>query len=79
MSPSVYILISEKDGRTYVGYSSNLEERLKQHNSGKVKSTKHRRPLKVLLIESFETALQAKEREQYWKSGAGRSKMKDMF
>jgi len=36
----VYVLKSEVDGRLYKGLTENLEIRLKQHNSGKSKSTK---------------------------------------
>lgn len=43
----VYILQSLKDLRTYVGYSSDIERRIKEHNSGRVKSTKHRKPFKL--------------------------------
>jgi len=40
----VYVLLSEKDGKFYVGYTANLKNRLQMHNEGKVKSTKFRRP-----------------------------------
>ena len=75
----IYILQSQKDKRTYVGYTNNLEERLKKHNSGQVKSTKHRQPLKLLFSEEFETSPEARKRELYWKNGGGRRKLKEMF
>lgn len=68
-----------KDGRTYVGSTNNLRRRLKQHNSCKVKSTKHRIPFKVLFTEEFETLMEARKREVWWKSGAGRRKLKKYF
>jgi putative endonuclease len=49
----VYILKSEKDGKLYIGQTSNLEERLSAHNRGSVKSTKHRRPLKLIYSKEF--------------------------
>ncbi|OAQ38555.1 endonuclease [Pedobacter psychrophilus] len=49
----VYALISEKDNRIYVGFSSNLDKRLKEHNSGKTKSTKGYRPWKLIYNESI--------------------------
>ena len=79
MTTSVYILQSMKDGRTYVGSTNNLRRRLKQHNSCKVKSTKHRIPFKVLFTEEFETLMEARKREVWWKSGAGRRKLKKYF
>lgn len=68
--------MSLKDTRTYIGYTSNLENRLNKHNTGQVKSTKHRRPLRLLFTENFQTAQEAKKRELWWKSGAGRRKLK---
>ena len=65
--------------RTYVGYSHNVGQRLQRHNSGQVKATKNRRPLKILFTESFETEQDAKKRELWWKSGAGRREMKKYF
>ncbi|MEK7133181.1 MAG: GIY-YIG nuclease family protein [Patescibacteria group bacterium] len=74
-----YILISEKDKKTYTGYTSNLEERLKYHNSGMVKATKNRRPFKIFYKEEFLTEQEAKERERYFKSSVGRRKLKKIF
>lgn len=75
----VYILQSLKDNRTYVGYTKNLEQRLKNHNSGQVRSTKYRIPFQVLFSEDFETTKEAKARELWWKSKAGRNKLKEFF
>jgi len=73
---SAYILYSEKDKKTYVGYSKDLENRLNLHNSGQVKSTKYRRPLRLLYSEIFKTGKEAKDREQWWKSSGGRKELK---
>lgn len=75
----VYILQSPKDRRTYVGYTPDLAARLHGHNAGQVKSTKHRRPLELLFSEKFASAQEAKKRERWWKSGAGRRKLKEFF
>ena len=75
----VYILQSLRDNKTYVGYTNNLDERLKRHNTGLIPSTKHRIPLKLIYSEQFETAKEAKEREKYYKNGGGRRKMKQIF
>jgi len=76
---TVYILQSLKDKRTYVGYTDNFERRFKQHNLGQVKSTKFRTPLRLLFKEEFENSTEAKKRELWWKSGAGRRKLKEIF
>lgn len=76
---TVYILQSEKDHRTYVGYTKNFLNRLKLHNSGQVKATHFRYPFKTLFTEEFQDEQGAKKRELYWKSGAGRRKLKEFF
>ncbi|OGF51490.1 hypothetical protein A3I27_03880 [Candidatus Giovannonibacteria bacterium RIFCSPLOWO2_02_FULL_43_11b] len=64
----VYVLKSEKDGKFYVGYTSDIDNRLKAHNAGKVKSTKHRRPFVLIKVESFDTRREAMWREWQLKS-----------
>ena len=75
----VYILKSLKDLRTYTGHAKDAKVRLVDHNSGRVDATKHRRPLEIIFTEAFETLAEAKRRELYWKSGAGRRKLKEYF
>ncbi len=68
----VYILKSKKDNSQYIGLSQNIEERLKEHNAGRVKSTKPGRPWSLLYKEPCATRLDARKREKYLKSAAGR-------
>ena len=68
----VYILYSKKFERNYVGLTSDLEQRLKSHNSVKVKSTKSYRPWEIVYSESYETIIEARKREKYLKTAAGR-------
>ena len=79
MSGVVYILQSLTDKRTYVGSTNNLNRRLKQHNSGQVRSTQHRIPFKILFTEEFTSLSEARKREIWWKSGVGRRKLRDYF
>ena len=72
----VYVLRSDKFIRNYVGFSSNVEKRLADHNNGRTKSTKPFRPWKLLFIESFETKIEALQREKFLKSGQGRDYIK---
>ena len=48
----VYVMLSEKDGNFYTGYTHDIEERLLNHNNGLVKSTKYRRPLLLIYFEA---------------------------
>ena len=68
----VYVLKSAKDDRFYTGATNNLEERLTQHNSGKVISTKNRLPLTLIYFEGCLHKDDAYRREKYLKSGMGK-------
>ncbi|MDP4007078.1 MAG: GIY-YIG nuclease family protein [bacterium] len=78
-SYTIYILTSIKIPKTYVGYTSNLARRLREHNAGRVKATKHFCPWNLLHKEIVTCLSKAKKREQYWKSAAGRKKLKLFF
>jgi len=69
----VYVLKSKKDQKRYIGFTDNLERRLNEHNSGKVKSTKNRKPLDLIYCEEYESKSEAMNREKYFKSGYGRA------
>jgi len=67
-----YILISKKDGKLYTGYSKNLKLRFKQHQDGKVESTKNRRPLVLIYYEACLNQKDALHREKYLKTHYGK-------
>ena len=67
----LYILKSLKDNNYYVGITSNIDKRLKQHNSGKTISTKHRRPFILIYSEKHASRTLAREREKFLKSYKG--------
>ena len=73
----VYILQSKKDKQFYVGYTTNLKNRIEQHNSGKVKSTKFRRPLKLVYFETGFNIYDALYREKYLKTSYGKRYIKN--
>ena len=75
----VYILKSKKDNGWYIGSTSNLENRLKFHNKGNAKSTKFRRPMRLVYSEEFDTRELAEKSEKYYKSGAGRIRLKKIL
>jgi len=68
----VYIIYSKKFNRNYVGLSSDVDERLKVHNSGKVKSTMAFCTWEIIHTEIFETRIEARKRKKIFKSAAGR-------
>ena len=70
---SVYVLYSEKFDKIYIGYSSDLEQRLISHNElGKKDWTIKYRPWKLIHREDYETKAEAMIREKFLKSGTGR-------
>ena len=63
----IYILKSAKDGSIYIGFSSDLRKRFYEHNAGKVKSTKKRKPWKLIYYEAYLTKQDAVYRERMLK------------
>lgn len=71
----VYVLLSQKDGGLYIGYTTDLKQRLANHSLGKVYSTKLRRPFTLIHYEYFVNMKDAKAREEFLKSGYGREQL----
>ena len=71
----VYILFSKKDNEFYIGYTSDLQRRYKEHIQGQVPATRHRLPLHLLHYEVFIDQRDAKSREIFIKSGAGHKQL----
>ncbi|KKS20344.1 MAG: Endo/excinuclease amino domain protein [Candidatus Roizmanbacteria bacterium GW2011_GWC2_41_7] len=59
----VYILKSQKYNWKYIGYCVDLRKRFLEHNSGKVKSTKARKPYNLLYYEAYDNKTSALKRE----------------
>ena len=62
--PTLYILLSLKDKRTYVGYTNNLEKRINEHDSGKVKATKYIQPTKLEFFQEYDNVNLARKVER---------------
>ncbi|NCT76722.1 MAG: GIY-YIG nuclease family protein [Chitinophagaceae bacterium] len=73
MGNYVYVLQSLKGGKYYIGYTIDVEARLRFHNAGLQRSTRDRIPFRLALFESFATKEEALKREKQiksWKGGA---------
>jgi len=73
----VYVLKSTKDTKLYYGLTANLENRLVEHNKGKVQATKGRIPFDIVYFETVANLAEARKKEKYFKSGFGRKYIKN--
>jgi len=49
----VYVLCSDRTARHYIGHTSNLDRRFKEHNAGRVKSTKAGLPWRMIAYKKY--------------------------
>ena len=68
----VYVLESLKDGKRYIGYTSDLRRRIEEHQKGKSYSTRPRLPMKLIYFEACTNKEDAERREGYLKTTGGR-------
>jgi putative endonuclease len=68
----VYILKSVNYEKTYTGSTTDLERRLMEHNLGLSTFSKRYRPWRLVYQEQYERLEEARKRERYLKSAAGR-------
>ena len=68
----VYVLESMKDGKQYIGFTSDLRKRMDQHQQGKSFATAPRRPFSLAYYEACRSRIDAVRREQYFKHSEGR-------
>ena len=70
---TTYVLYSEKYDKIYIGYTSNLQQRLLSHNELATKGwTVKFRPWRLLYFEEYEDKSEAMKRERQLKSYQGR-------
>ena len=59
----VYVLKSLKDKLLYTGSTNDLRRRFKEHNSGKIYSTRLRKPFILIYYEAYNDEKDARMRE----------------
>ncbi|MCR4279990.1 MAG: GIY-YIG nuclease family protein, partial [Candidatus Komeilibacteria bacterium] len=74
----VYILLLSNK-QFYTGFTSNLNQRILQHQNGKVESTKHKQPLKLIHYEVYSRESDARRREKYLKTTEGKRFLKQQI
>jgi putative endonuclease len=75
----VYVLLSLKDKKFYIGFTNDLKRRLKEHDSGKNISTKSRFPFELIYYEAHLSKADAMRRERYFKTTKGKSTLRQML
>ena len=71
-----YVIKSRKIGKLYTGFTADLKNRIKEHNSGKVNATKKGIPWELIYYEACKDKMDAIEREKQLKTGFGRAYLK---
>ena len=74
----LYALKSLKDGNLYIGISRIPQKRLEEHNRGKSRSTKARRPFTIIYEEECGCLKEAREIENYYKTTVGRRVLRQL-
>jgi putative endonuclease len=69
---NVYAIESLETKRIYVGYTKDIDERLKYHNAGYVKSTAQNKPWKLVALEKVESQNEARWLERSLKKSKGK-------
>ena len=72
-----FLFLNNKD--IYKGSSSNLKIRFKEHQLGKVESTRNYRPVKLIGYEGYVLQSDAQRRERFLKTTEGRRLLNQQY
>ena len=72
---TVYVL-KDKNGKLYKGLTNNLQRRIREHKFGKTLTTSKMMELVIFYKEKFDNFEEARKRELYFKTAAGRRFLK---
>jgi putative endonuclease len=75
----VYVIRSLKDGRYYIGSSSDVHKRLNFHNAGLQRSTRNRIPFELVYFEELPSKHEALIREKQIKAMKGGNAFKNLL
>ena len=73
----VYLLENKNDKSWYIGSTSNIKQRIKDHQSGSgSRTTRLKKDWELIYLEGYLNKLDALGREKFLKSGSGRNYLK---
>lgn len=68
----VYLIRSiTRDEQTYIGFTEDLKQRMRAHNSGQSKHTSKYLPWTLVTYHAFSDKVRAQAFERYLKTGSG--------
>ena len=76
---SVYIIYSQKLDKYYIGFSSDIEKRLRKHNANSKGFTNNGKPWILTYSESFESKNEALAREKQLKNWKNRERLMSLI
>ena len=79
MNFTVYILFSEIKNRYYIGFTSNIDDRLKRHNQKSKGFTGNVDDWKLVYTENYPTKEEAVQRELKIKSWKSKIKIQELI
>ena len=79
MQAFCYILYSLKLNKYYVGSTTDIERRMKEHNRGKEKFTRTSSPWRLVYKEEYGELNQARQREYYIKKMKSRKFIENLI
>jgi putative endonuclease len=74
----IYAIKSRVRKYTYVGLINNPKRHIQQYEAGREKTTSPYKPFTAILLESYNTRAEARNREKYLKSGVGKECLKSL-
>ena len=75
----VYVLWSKGSKKFYIGYTADLNRRLKEHFSGRGHTTARMTAFCLVFLEGFLSELDARRREKYFKTTKGKKTLRLML
>ena len=74
-----YIIQSKRNNKLYLGNTTDLEKRIREHNKGNNIATKPNTPYKLIFYSVFINKEDAKNCEKYFKTTSGWKRINKML